>query len=97
MLLSHPRAGHGPHIKHAHSSGGVYRGSLVYAHKTPPKNKRTSPPWKVFAEYLLKVNFSEKVRYDRDDRLAELVHFLIANFLRKLHLQKQFSKNLLRG
>ena len=32
LLLSHPRAGHGPHIKHAHSSGGVYRGSLVYAH-----------------------------------------------------------------
>ena len=35
---------------------------------------------KVFAKYLLKVNFSEKVRYDRDDRLTELIHSVIVNF-----------------
>jgi len=44
-----------------------------------PKTKYHTPV-EGFAEYLLKVNFSERVRYDRDDRLAELVRFLIANF-----------------
>ena len=50
---------------------------------------------KVFAEYLWKVNFSEKVRYGRDDRLAELNKFLIANFLWGVHLPKMLNKNLL--
>ena len=49
--------------------------------KTPPENKRTSPPWKVFAEYLLKVNFSEKVHYEKVVQLDEAVISVIANFL----------------
>ena len=31
--------------------------------KTPPQYGSPTPPQKVFAELLLKVNFSEKVRY----------------------------------
>ena len=45
--------------------------------KPPPGNGMISPPQKVFAEYLLKVNFSEKVRYDRVDQLVSV----ITNFL----------------
>ena len=40
-----------------------------------------SPPWKVFAEYLLKVNFPEKVRYEKVDQLGEAVFSVITNFL----------------
>ena len=47
----------------------------------PPDKRKDITPVEGFADYLLKVNFSEEVRYDRDDRLAELDHFLIANFL----------------
>ena len=62
------------------SGGALCMVGLGYD-KTPLKNKRTSPPWKVFAEYLLKVNFSEKVRYEKVDQLGEAVISVIANFL----------------
>ena len=41
--------------------------------KPLPKSKSHTPPHRrvlVFAEYLLKVNFSGEVRYGRDDRVV---------------------------
>ena len=45
----------------------------------------------------MKVNFSEEVRYDRDDRLAELVHFLIANFSEKFTFKRYSAKTFYGG
>ena len=50
----------------------------------PPSNTEVHHPRRrvlVFAECLLKVNLSEKVRYNRDDQLGEAVISVIANFL----------------
>ena len=61
---------------------GATYGNGTYGYiKTPPGNGMISPPQKVFAEYLLKVNFSEKVRYDRVDQLGEALISVITNFL----------------
>ena len=52
---------------------------VLYLKKLSKRNEYT--PHKPFAEYLGKVNFSEKVRYDELDQLDKAVNFVIANFL----------------
>ena len=61
----------------------------------PPSKTERYHPQKPFDAYLLKVNFSEKVSYDKVDLLDKLIIFAIRNFLREVHLQKLSIKRLL--